>query len=62
MSDKVLDKVLDKEEKRKEYFRNYYLQKKEKYKIYQSRRGRPKNITEPITITRFEEPIKLIFL
>ena len=50
-----------KEIKRKEYFRDYYLRKKELLKIHQKKRGRPRKSPIKFSKVYVEIPIVLNF-
>lgn len=57
---------LIKQQSRREYFRQYYLKNKNKKRDTNEntegkRRGRPRKIIEPFSITRLEKPITLSF-
>ena len=50
------------EVERKEYFKEYYLQSKNKNIVKNKRkRGRPKKIIPPFKIITFDEPITIVW-
>ncbi len=56
----------EKNENRKRYFREYYINNKDKYKKKgngqnKTKRGRPKKKVEPFKITRLAKPITISF-
>tara|TARA_R110000796_G_scaffold195773_2_gene312320 strand:- start:1204 stop:1389 length:186 start_codon:yes stop_codon:yes gene_type:complete len=57
----------DKGENRKRYFREYYINNKDKYKKKgrdinsKTKRGRPKKKVEPFKITHLAKPITISF-